>query len=121
MAAVVASRTTGRSSSFPPSIRTGEDVEAVGDEPGEQLGTPAAAIEDDRHAALADEAADLLAQLGQHLDQAGVGFGRDDDSGSPAASLIQSSVVAGIAIRVRATWVLGSVRWPWSARTWPSM
>ena len=60
-------------------LAVGEDVEAVGEQLLEQAGAPSAAVEHDRHAAVADERADIAAQRRQHLHQAGVGLGGDHE------------------------------------------
>ena len=60
-------------------LAVGEEVEARGEDLLEELGAPAAAVEDDGDPALADESAHLLEELREHLDQAGVGLGGDDE------------------------------------------
>ena len=55
-------------------LAIGEDVEPVLDHLVEQLGTPATAVEHDRHAPLADHAAYLLQQMRESLGQGGVDF-----------------------------------------------
>src|SRR5271157_6415063 len=44
----------------------------------EEFGTVAAAIKDDRDASLAHQRADLIENVGQHLDQTGIGLCGDD-------------------------------------------
>jgi hypothetical protein len=64
-------------------LAVGEEVEPCGDEIGEELGAPAAAVEDHGDAALPYESADLLEQLGKHRDHAGVRVGGDDEERLP--------------------------------------
>ena len=63
------------------------------DQPNKQLGAEAAAVEDDRHAALSDQGADLLQHHRQHLHHAGVGFRRDDEE--RIAALVVDPVIRG--------------------------
>ena len=63
----------------PALLAIGEDVEPLGDEALEEPGAPPPAVEDHRDAPLTDERADLVEHDGQHLDQAGIGLGRDDE------------------------------------------
>jgi hypothetical protein len=60
-------------------LAVGEHVEAPGDDLVEQLGAPAAAIEDDGDPALADEPAHRLQKRRQHLDHAGVRLDGHDE------------------------------------------
>jgi len=60
-------------------LAVGEEVESRGDEITEELGAPAAAVEDDGDAAIPGECADLFEQLGQHGDHAGVCLGGDNE------------------------------------------
>ncbi len=60
-------------------LAVGQDVEAVVDHLLEQFGAPAAAVEDDGDAAFADQLADLRQDGRQHLHQAGVGLGGEDE------------------------------------------
>jgi hypothetical protein len=60
-------------------LAVGEDVEVGGEDPLEQLGAPASAVEDDGDAALADERTHFGEDLGEHLDEAGVGLCGDQE------------------------------------------
>ena len=75
------------------SLPVGQDVEACSDEASEQPRAEAAAVEHDGEAALADQGADLVQELRQHLDQAGVGLGGDDEQ--RVAARVVDPVVGG--------------------------
>jgi hypothetical protein len=60
-------------------LAVGQDVEAGVEDLLEQLRAPASAVEDDGDAALADEGTHFVEDLGEHLDEAGVGFGGYDE------------------------------------------
>jgi len=62
-------------------LAVGQDVEADGDQLPEQLRAPAPAVEDHRHAAIADQVANFVEHNGQHLDQPRVGLGGDHEQG----------------------------------------
>jgi hypothetical protein len=71
----------------------GEDVEAGRHEGGEERWAPSAAVEDYSDAALADEPAHLVEELGQHGHQAGVGLRGDHEE--RLASGVAHPVVGG--------------------------
>jgi hypothetical protein len=71
----------------------GEDVEAVLDHPVEQLGAPAAAVEHDRHAPLADHSAHFSKQTREGFGQCGVDFPGDHQQ--RVAGAIVDPIVGG--------------------------
>jgi hypothetical protein len=60
-------------------LAIGQDVEALRDDLLEEARAPATAIEHDGDGARADQLAHFVEHGLQHLDHAGVGFGRDDE------------------------------------------
>ena len=62
-------------------LAVGEQGEVGGQDEAEELEAVAAAIKDHRDAALAHQGAHLLQDARQHLDQAGVGLGGEDQQG----------------------------------------
>jgi hypothetical protein len=74
-------REAGAGHAAAPALAVGEQVEALGEEPPEELRAVAPAIEHDRDPALADEGPDLGEDGRQHRHQARIRLGRDDKEG----------------------------------------
>ena len=72
----------------------GEQIKAGGQDLLKEFGTEPATIKDHREPSLAHQAADLFQQSRQHLDQTGVGLGRDDEQ-RIAARIIDPIIRSG--------------------------